>query len=94
MSTTAPELLWTWWDKCIQASRMADCVHPEAVESLIESSRRILTAQGATKRDADSVLFGFYTRIRWDFDQPTDRVFESMLEIELTGFFAERGLQA
>lgn len=94
MTSTAAQLIWEWWEKALIASRAAGTVPAEAVESIIESSRRILAAQGCDKRNADRVLFDIYTRIHWDWPEPTDRVFETMLSFELAEYFTERGLQA
>jgi hypothetical protein len=92
--TTAAQLLWEWWEKALTVSRTAGYVPAEAVQSLIESSRKILAAQRCTKWDSDSVLFDIYIAIHWDWNQPTDRVFETMLEFELADYFSHRGFPA
>lgn len=94
MSTTAAEMIWEWWEKALLVSREARTVPAEAVQSIIESTRMVLAAQRCSKENADLLFFDFYTRIHWDWNQPTDRVFETMLSFELEQFFKDRGLSA
>jgi hypothetical protein len=89
---TAEQLIGKLWRRCLMDAREAGGVPAEAVQKLIGDSRDILTHYGCSKPDADSVLFGLFTMIHWDGDQPTDKVFETLLEFELTEFFNERGL--
>jgi hypothetical protein len=91
---TAENLIGKLWRKCLSDAREAGHVPAGAVQKLIEDSREILTHYGCTKPLADAVLFELYTMIHWDGDRPTDRIFEALLEIELSEFFAERGLTA
>jgi hypothetical protein len=91
---TAENLIGELWRRCLTDAREAGNVPAGAVQKLIEDSREILTEYGCSKRNADVVLFDLYTMIHWDGDQPTDRVFETLLEIELTEFFSERGIRA
>ena len=91
---TAENLIGELWRRCLKSAREADEMPAEAVQGLIGQSREILTQYGATKQQADSVLFGVYTMIHWDWDRPTDRIFEALLEMELAEFFSERGLTA
>lgn len=91
---TAENLIGELWRRCLTDARKAGNVPAGAVQKLIEDSREILAEYGCSKRDADEVLLGLYTTIHWDGDQPTDRVFETLLEIELTEFFSERGIRA
>jgi len=91
---TASDLVFSEWRKCLQHAREQGYVPAEAVQKLIEQTREMLVSVGTSKSDADVVLFDLYTSIHWDGDQPTDRVFEAMLEFELADFFKERGLPA
>jgi len=87
---TAEDLISKLWQRCLTDARKAENVPAGAVQKLIEDSREILTEYGCPKRIADVVLFDIYTGIHWDGDQPTDRVFETLLEFELAEFFRER----
>jgi hypothetical protein len=91
---TARDLVFSEWRKCLQHAREHGYVPAEAVQKLIVQTREMLVSAGASKQEADVVLFDLYTTIHWDGDQPTDRVFEAMLEFELAEFFKERGLPA
>jgi hypothetical protein len=66
---------------------------PDGVQQLIDSTRALIAEQGYSKRDSDYILFGIYTAVHWDWDQPTDRVFETMLEFELADFFKGQTIQ-
>lgn len=90
---TGEDLIWELWRKCLIASRKEGEVPAEAVQELIRQSREALRERGCTKHDADEVLYGIYENIHWDWDQPTDRIFETLLAFELTEYFKERGLQ-
>jgi hypothetical protein len=94
MKMTAENLIGELWRRCLMSAREAGDVPAEAVQKLIAQSRDILTLHGCTKQLADVVLFGIYTAIHWDGDQPTDRIFETLLEFELAEFFSERGIPA
>lgn len=89
---TGADLIWTMWRDCLIDARAAGGVPAEAVQSLITVTSQILARFGCAKRDADFVLYDFYTRIHWDWREPTDRVFETLLEFELQQFFSERGM--
>lgn len=91
---TAHDMVFDEWRKCLMHAREEGCAPAEAVQTLITRTREALVCDGASKYAADVVLFDLYTMIHWDCDQPTDRVFEAMLEFELAGFFEERGLPA
>lgn len=91
---TAYDLIFEEWRKCLIHAREQGFAPAEAVQKLITQTREMLVNDGASKYDADVVLFELYTAIHWDGDQPTDRVFEAMLEFELAEFFTERGLAA
>lgn len=91
---TAENLIGELWRKRLMDAREAGQVPAGAVQKLIEQSREILTHYGCSKQDADTVLFRIYTAIHWDGDQPTDRIFETLLEFELAEFFSERGIPA
>jgi hypothetical protein len=90
---TAENLIGELWRKCLMDAREAGEVPAGAVQKLIEQSREILNHYGCSKQLADAVLFGIYTMIHWDWNQPTDRLFETLLEFELAEFFSERGIQ-
>lgn len=92
INPTGSDLIFDLWWKCMTTAREAGEVPAGAVEQLILRSREILTERGCAKRDADLVLFNIYTAIHWDGNQPTDRIFETLLEFELAEFFKERGL--
>lgn len=87
---TAENLIGNLWRRCLTDAREAGSVPAAAVQKLIGDSREILTEYGCPKQIADVVLFDIYTAIHWDGDQPTDRVFETLLEFELAEFFRER----
>jgi hypothetical protein len=91
---TAENLIGELWRRCLMSAREAGDVPAEAVQKLIAQSRDILTLHGCSKQLADAVLFGIYTMVHWDWNQPTDRVFETLLEFELAEFFSERGIPA
>jgi hypothetical protein len=91
---TAENLIGELWRKCLMTAREAGDVPGEAVQKLIGQSREILTNYGCSKHLADAVLFGIYTMVHWDWNQPTDRIFETLLEFELAEFFSERGITA
>ena len=91
---TAENLIGELWRRCLMDAREAGVVPAEAVQRLIGESRDILNGYGCSKRMADAVLFGVYSAIHWDGDQPTDRIFEALLEFELAEFFSERGITA
>lgn len=90
--TTGARLIWELWRRCLTDAREAGQVPAGAVEGLIRQSREVLTERGCTKPDADLVLFEVYNTIHFDWKQPTDRIFETMLEFDLAEFFAERGI--
>lgn len=87
---TIEDAIWTLWRNCLMTARAAGQVPAEAVQKLIRQSREIIVGQGYTKRDSDLILCGVYTAVHWDWPQPTDRVFETLLEFELAEFFRER----
>jgi len=87
---TAENLIGELWRRCRQTAQEAGGLRAEAVQTLICQSREILTSYGCSKRDADVVLFDLYTDAHWDWPEPTARVFETLLEIELQEFFKER----
>jgi hypothetical protein len=87
---TGDELIGELWNRCRASAQEAGTVPAEAVQRLISHSREILGHYGCSKRDADLVFFGIYTVAHWDWPEPTARIFETLLEIELSEFFAER----
>jgi len=94
MTRTAEDLIFDLWRKCLMHAREVGEVPAGAVQELIRQSRETLTERGCAKWDADLVLFNLYTEIHWDWNQPTDRIFETLLDFELTEFFNERGIPA
>lgn len=91
---TGENLITELWRRCLMSAREAGDVPAETVQKLIGQSRDILTHYGCSKQIADAVMFGIYTMVHWDWDQPTDRIFETLLEFELAEFFSERGIAA
>jgi hypothetical protein len=91
---TGEEMIWELWRKCLLAAREEGDVPAETVQKLISQTREILTEQGCTKHDADMVFYGIYENIHWDWQRPTDRIFETLLDFELTEFFKEQGLES
>ena len=91
---TAENLITELWRKCLMSAREAGDVPAEKVQKLIADTRAILNRQGCSKEDVDRVLFNLYTEVVWDWKQPTDRIFETLLDFELTEFFSERGIPA
>jgi hypothetical protein len=87
---TAEDLIIALWRRCRNTAHQAGYVPADAVQRLIEQSREILSEYGCSRRDADSVLYAVYTEAHWDWPEPTARVLETLLEIELAEFFAER----
>lgn len=87
---TAEKLISGMWKKCRVTAQQAESVPAEAVQKLIEQTREILTSHGSSQYEADIVLYGLYLEAHWDWPEPTARVFESLLEIELARFFRER----
>jgi len=88
---TLERMIGDLWRKCLMSAREAGEVPASAVQELIRQSRQILSEHGCTKRQADGILYQIYNDIHWDGDQPTDRVFETLLDFELTEFFKEGG---
>lgn len=88
--TTIDSMIWTLWEKCLLTAREADLAPAEAVEKVIRESRALIAVNGYSTRESDYILFDIYTRIHWDWQRPTDRVFESLLEFELDDFLNER----
>ena len=91
---TAELLITELWGRCLVHAREAGDVPAEKVQKLIADTRDILTQYGCSKENADRVLFHIYTEIHWDWPEPTSRIFESLLEFELTEFFTSRGIPA
>ncbi|GEM_PF-4329621 len=91
---TGQQLILDLWRKSLITAREAGGVPATAVEELIWKSREALTSFGCSKHDADVVLFSVYTEIHWDWNQPTDRVFESMLDTELMDFYKRQGMDS
>jgi len=91
---TAAELVWDLFEKGLVVARVTNTAPAEAVEALIKSTRTVMSAAGYSKLDTDRVLFDVYTRVHWDFRDPTARVFETLLEFELADFFRQRGIPA
>lgn len=91
--TTIETAIWALWARCLLTARAVGVGYVTAapVETLIRESRSVIAAEGYSQRDSDLILFDIYTRIHWDWQQPTDRLFETLLEFELEGFFKERG---
>jgi len=89
---TAEDLIGAMWRNSQKSARLAGTCPAWAVEMLIRDTREILTHYGCSKPQADEILFGIYTDVHWDGTQPTDRIFETLLDIELTDYFRERGL--
>ena len=87
---TIEDAIWTLWRDCLTTARAAGQVPAEAVQKLIRDSRGLIAEQGYAKRDGDLILFNVYTIVHWDWNQPTDRVFEALLEFELDEFFKDR----
>jgi len=87
---TAEELISAMWERCRKEARHFGSIPAEAVQDLIMDSRAVLDSYGCSKEDADGCLFLVYSDIHWDGNQPTDRVFETMLEFELADYFRER----
>lgn len=95
---TIETAVWSLWERCLLSARSADLITgaagvelaslPDAVRFLIGRTKAIIAEK--TGEDPGYALFDVYTRIHWDWDQPTDRVFEAMLEFELEKFFKER----
>ncbi len=91
---TAEILIGKLWRMCLMSAREAGHAPAEGVQRLIKQTREILAHYGCTKQLADSLLFDLVHGDSLGQDQPTDRIFEALLEIELSEFFAERGLTA
>lgn len=87
---TGEDLIFELWRRCRATAEQAGSIPAEAVQKLIAQTREILTAYGSSREDADSVLFDIYTVAHWDWPEPTARIFETLLEIELADFFASR----
>ena len=91
---TAELLITELWRKCLISAREAGDVPAEKVQKLIADTRAILSGQGCSKEDADRVLLHIYTEVVWDWKQPTDKIFETLLDFELVEFFTSRGISA
>lgn len=89
---TGAQLIGELWQRSRISAQSAEAVPAEAVQQLIRQSREILTHYGCSKWDADCVLYDLYTVAHWDWKEPTARIFETLLEFELTEFFSERGM--
>lgn len=88
---TSADAIYRLWTRCRNTAQQEGHVPAEAVQLLISQSREILADLGCSRRDADSVLYGVYVVAHWDWQEPTARIFETLLEIELAEFFAEQG---
>lgn len=91
-TATAANLIFDLWRKCMRTSREAGVAPAEAVQELIRKSREILTEKGCSERDTEGILFDLYSLIHWEGSYPTDKIFETLLDFELTEYFRERGL--
>ena len=89
---TAANLIFDLWRKCMATSREAGVAPAEAVQTLIRKSREILAEKGCSQNDAEGILFDIYNVIHWECHHPTDKVFETLLDFELTEYFNERGI--
>jgi hypothetical protein len=99
---TTEKAIWSLFERCLYSARF--CSHTAGalglnlpnlatiVEKLISDSRAIMKDFGCSQRDSDSILFTVYTNVHWDWNQPSDRVFETLLEFELAEFFKESGM--
>lgn len=87
---TAENLIALMWRECRVTARQAGSVPAEAVQKLIEQTREILSSYGCSPYDSDCVLHDLYIMTHWDWTEPSARIFETLLEIELQDFFKER----
>jgi hypothetical protein len=87
---TGEDVIFALWRRCRATAQKEGFCPGEAVESLIDSSKEILTVYGASEHDINLVLSDIYTVVHWDWPEPTARVFETLLEFELAPYFAER----
>ncbi len=87
---TVDDAIWDLWRRCLTTARSEGEIPAGAVELLIRQSREIIADAGYAKRDSDLLLFHVYTRVHWDWNHPTARLFETLLEFELQEFFNER----
>lgn len=87
---TTADLIFELWRRCRNVAGNMGHVDAEVVQELITKTREVLTSYGCSKRDADSVLHDLYVAVHWDWPEPTARIFETLLEIELQEFFRER----
>ncbi len=91
---TGQQLIGELWRRSLRVAREAGDVPATAVQELIGQTRQVLTHYGCSKRDAAFLLYDLYTMVHWDWPEPTARIFETLLELELAEFFVERGMQA
>jgi hypothetical protein len=87
---TGADLILRLWEDCRTTARIAGCGNAKAVQNLIAQSRELLRHYGCSDRDANVVLFTIYLMSHWDWPEPSARIFETLLEIELFDFFKER----
>lgn len=87
---TGEDLIVQLWQNCRNAARYTGSANAEAVQRLIFKTREILSLCGCSKDDADSVLYTVYIMAHWDWTEPTARIFEALLGLELADYFKER----
>ena len=86
------EALYALWRGCMTAAREHGA-NAEAVQQLITRSREFVAEHGGDPHeDADACLAMICTAIHHDWTQPSDRLFEVLLDFELTEYFRERGI--
>ena len=84
------DLIAKLWFECMTTARAAGQVPAEAVQELIEKCRKLMSNMGCTRRDEDGVFSLIQNAIHWEWHEPTDRVFETLLDFELTEHWKER----
>lgn len=89
---TATEMMTQLWRKCMTAARNVGSIEASVVQDLIGQSRDAIRKMGGDKRDADMILSLILAEVHNDWKEPTDLVFENVLDFELTEFFKERGV--
>lgn len=74
------------------AAREAGTVPAEAVQDLISQSRALVLKHGGTDRETNGIFCMVQSMIHWDWHQPTDRIFETLLDFELTQYWKDAGI--
>jgi len=83
---TTGDFIFDLWYRCRTSAAALGFVTAPAVEKLIRDTREILTDSGYSEDQVTRTLFATYCAFQvWR--EPTDQVFESVLQAELAAFF-------